>query len=129
MHFVAVGWDKRIRIWRDNRFEKQEEDAGNDVVRVPRNKDWPQIDPKASTKKECHNTDIMSLCYDPKTLILFTGGHDGYLLGWHFDTSSIKYYLHSKDPSCVITNSKGEVDHMMGVKTSKSVDCMEIMQT
>lgn len=39
--FVAVGWDRRVRIWRDNRTEKPEEDAGNDVVRIPRNKDWP----------------------------------------------------------------------------------------
>jgi hypothetical protein len=29
-------------------MEQPEEDAGNDVVRIPRNKDWPQVDTKST---------------------------------------------------------------------------------
>jgi len=76
-------------------METQKEDVSDDVVRIPRNKDWPLMEPKSTTPKESHRADIMSVCYDPKTFILFTGGHDGTLFGWNMDTSSIKYHLHA----------------------------------
>jgi len=125
--FAAVGWDRRVRIWRDNRMEKPEEDAGNDVVRIPRNKDWPLIDNKSVTRTESHNADIMSVVYHPRDFILFTGGHDGTLFGWHTEASSIKYHLHLQDKDCVIRDRDGKIDSMEGVKKSKSVDCMEII--
>jgi len=87
------------------------------VVRIQRNRDWPVPDPKSTVKKETHQDDIMTVVYDyqigssgvPGTPgyrrgagILFTGGHDGTLYGWNFDTGSIKYRLHDKDPSCLV---------------------------
>jgi WD40 repeat protein len=68
----------------------------------------------------------MSVCYHPKNFILFTGGHDGTLFGWHTETSSIKYHLHDQDPECIIKVGDN-IDSMEGVKKSKSVDCLEII--
>lgn len=84
------------------------------------------MEPKSTTPKESHRADIMSVCYDPKTFILFTGGHDGTIFGWNMDTSSIKYHLHAMDDDC-ISKTNGVIDPMLGVKKSKSVDCMEII--
>lgn len=69
----------------------------------------------------------MSICYDYERLILYTGGHDGTLFGWHFETSSIKYRLHEKDPTCLSKNEFEQIDRMKAIKESKSVDCLEIM--
>lgn len=86
-HFVAVGWDRRLHIWDDDR----ESDAEN--VKEHQNKSDPGIDG--------HRDDIMSACYDVKTNLVFTGGHDGTLLGWHFETGFVKYHFHEIDKTCV----------------------------
>jgi len=61
----------------------------------------------------------MSCCFDVKTNLIFTGGHDGTLLAWHFETGFIKYYLHELDSTCVSESY---------IKDSKSVDCLLIMK-
>ena len=40
-HFVAVGWDKRVRIWRDDRGEESDNNASKEIVTINRNRDWP----------------------------------------------------------------------------------------
>jgi len=66
-----------------------------------------------------HAVDIMSCVYDLKTNLIFTGGHDGALLAWHFETSFRKHVLHDSDPTCMSKNY---------VSDSKSVDCLVIME-
>mmetsp|Transcript_98809 Transcript_98809/g.135890 ORF Transcript_98809/g.135890 Transcript_98809/m.135890 type:complete len:146 (+) Transcript_98809:1960-2397(+) len=51
--------------------------------------------------------------------LIFTGGHDGTLLAWNFETGFIKLYLHEYDPDCTSTNY---------IKESKSVDCLLILE-
>jgi WD40 repeat protein len=61
----------------------------------------------------------MSCVYDFKTNLIFTGGHDGEIRAWHFETGFSKYKLSDKDPTCV------SADY---VNDSKSVDNLVIMQ-
>jgi hypothetical protein len=51
--------------------------------------------------------------------LIFSGGHDGTLLGWNFETRSIKTHMHGIDDTCVSDNY---------IKESKSVDCITIMK-
>jgi len=60
----------------------------------------------------------MSAIYDVKLNLVFTGGHDGTLLAWHFETGFVKYYLHEMDETCC---SK---DYIL---KSKSVDTLALM--
>ena len=73
----------------------------------------------SSTNSLRHAVDIMSCVYDVKTNLIFTGGHDGALLAWHFETGFTKYVLHDSDPTCMSKNY---------VSDSKSVDCLVIME-
>jgi hypothetical protein len=52
------------------------------------------MDPKSTLETVMHKDDIMTVCYDSKHLILWTGGHDGALFGWNTETGSTKYRLH-----------------------------------
>jgi len=104
-HFVAVGWDRKLHIWDDDRENEQEN------VKEHQSKSDPGIDG--------HRDDIMSATYDKKTNLIFTGAHDGTLLAWHFETGFVKYYLHELDKECTSQNY---------IKESKSVDCLEIMK-
>lgn len=103
-HFVAVGWDKTLHIWPDLRGEEES------IVVI---RDLPK---ENSTLR--HAVDIMSCVYDVKTNLIFTGGHDGSLLAWHFETGFTKHVLHELDETCMSKNY---------VNDSKSVDCLTIM--
>ena len=63
----------------------------------------------------------MTVCYDSKHLILWTGGHDGSLFGWNTETGTAKYRLHESEPSCMV-GSTGNY-----IKEQKSIDCLTIM--
>jgi len=60
----------------------------------------------------------MAATYDYENNLIFTGGHDGTILAWHFETGFIKFYLHQQDPTC--TSDK----HILH---AKSVDTLYIM--
>ena len=78
-------------------------------------------DKKSTIKKEMHTDDIMTCCYDYEIRILFTGGHDGTLYGWNFETGTIRYRLHDwdKDSKCLPGANP--------IKAQKSVDCLKLM--
>jgi hypothetical protein len=61
----------------------------------------------------------MSATYDIKSNLIFTGGHDGTILAWHFETGFIRTYLHSMDPTCTSNNH---------IVEAKSVDTLFIMK-
>lgn len=107
-YFIAVGWDKTLHIWQDEHEESE-------TICVM--KDLPKRD-LASTQ-QAHNDDIMSCCFDVKTNLIFTGGHDGTLLAWHFETGFIKFYLHEYDSTCTSNDY---------IRDSKSVDCLMILK-
>ena len=103
-YFIAVGWDKKIHVWAD---EKEE-------VVVESNK-FAQ-DPSSG-----HQDDIMSTVYYPKTQLIYTGGHDGTLIAWNFETGYRKHSLHENDntePFCTSENY---------LKDGKSVDQLLIL--
>lgn len=107
-YFLAVGWDKRLHLWTDP--ARQEDSGGGDeeeddaVACI----DLPKV----------HKNDIMSCCFDLKTLLVFTGGVDGHIIGWNFETRFARYSLHEWDETCTNENFIGE---------SKSVDQLVIM--
>lgn len=110
--FVAAGWDKRLKIWPDDRASEEEN--------VPCSRDLPNGYLANNTKNQLtHGDDIMSACYDTQNKLIFTGGHDGTILAWHFETGFIKFYLHQQDPTC--TSEKHILD-------AKSVDSLFIMK-
>jgi WD40 repeat protein len=61
----------------------------------------------------------MSCVYDHKYTLLYTGGHDGRLIAWNFETGYRKHSLHENDPTCT---SK---DYL---KDGKSVDQLLILE-
>jgi hypothetical protein len=42
----------------------------------------------------------MSAIFDVENNLIITGGHDGTILAWHFETGFIKFYFHLLDPTC-----------------------------
>ena len=84
--FVAAGWDKRLRIWPDDRTSDEEN--------VKASRDLPNRYLANNATQKTHGDDIMSATYDFPTNLIFTGGHDGTILAWHFETGFIKFYLH-----------------------------------
>jgi len=42
----------------------------------------------------------MSAVYYPKNNLIYTGGHDGTLIAWNFETKTKKHALHENDPTC-----------------------------
>lgn len=104
-HFVAVGWDRKLHIWDDNR------DNPDEIV--------VEHHTKSEKPQDGHHDDIMSACYDQTSNLIFTGGHDGTLLGWNFETRFIKTYMHEIDKTCVSEDY---------IRQSKSVDCLIIME-
>jgi WD40 repeat protein len=102
-HVIAVGWDRKIHIWAD---EKEEEVVCNKVL--PRN------------EQRGHGDDIMCVAYNKENQLIYTGGHDGSLIAWNFETGYIKFYLHELDPTCMSKSG----NHIL---ESKSVDCILIL--
>ena len=64
-----------------------------------------------------HMDDIMCVTYNRDNQLIYTGGHDGSLIAWNFETGYIKYYLHELDPTCMSKNGNYILE-------SKSVDCV-----
>jgi WD40 repeat protein len=60
----------------------------------------------------------MSAIYYSVNQIVYTGGHDGTLIAWNFETGYKKHSMHENDPTCT---SK---DHLMD---GKSVDQLLIL--
>lgn len=99
-----MGWDKKLHIWQDpahsndNGGDEEEDDA----VAC---KDLPE-----KTPPYIHTQDIMSCTFDIKNLLIFTGGVDGTLVGWNFETQFPRWSMHEWDETCTsatyITDSK-----------------------
>ena len=51
--------------------------------------------------------------------LIYTGGHDGTLIAWNFETGYSKNYLHEHDSTCTSKNY---------IQESKSVDALVIME-
>lgn len=60
----------------------------------------------------------MSCTFDIKTMFMFTGGVDGTIVGWNFDTQFARYEMHKWDPTCLSVKF---------VEDSKSVDALIVM--
>ena len=73
----------------------------------------------AKGKPYVHHNDIMSCCFDLKNLLIFTGGVDGTIIGWNFETSFPRYHLHQWDETCTSDNF---------IADSKSVDSLVILE-
>ena len=41
-----------------------------------------------------HEHDIMSCTFDLKNMLIFTGGVDGTIIGWTYETKFARYYMH-----------------------------------
>ena len=100
-YFIGVGWDKKIHVWAD---EKEEI--------VESSKTLPQ-DPSSG-----HKDDIMSAVFYPRNNLVYTGGHDGTLIAWNFETGYRKHSLHENDPTCESSDP---------IKDGKSVDQLLIL--
>ena len=68
---------------------------------------------------DVHQQDIMSCTFDLKKMVIFTGGVDGTLIGWNFETKYPKYQMHEWDETCTSENF---------IADSKSVDALIIME-
>ncbi len=110
-YFLAVGWDKKLHIWLD---PAHGDDQGGEEEddRVPC-RDLPAVN-----APDVHTQDIMSCTFDIQTLLIFTGGVDGTIVGWNFETSFARYRMHEWDDTCCSPNY---------IKDSKSVDAIIVM--
>lgn len=61
----------------------------------------------------------MSAVFCLKNNLIYTGGHDGSLIAWNFETGYIKYQLHELDKKCMSKDY---------IKQSKSVDKLLILE-
>jgi WD40 repeat protein len=101
-NILSVGWNKHVYIYPDN---KEEEIFESNIL--------PQSDQGVK-----HEDDIMSVVYYEKNNLVFTGSHEGRLIGWNFETKRAKFELHSEDKTCLSDDP---------VKDAKSVDCLLIL--
>ena len=76
-YILSVGWDKKINVWAD---EKEEE--------VEVTKMLPQSD--QNHIKIGHEDDIMSAVFCLQNNMIYTGGHDGTIFVWSFETGRVK---------------------------------------
>ena len=60
----------------------------------------------------------MSCTFDLEKLLIFTGGVDGTIIGWNYETKFARYKLHELDQTCTSDNF---------IADSKSVDALVIM--
>ena len=61
----------------------------------------------------------MSAAYCRERTLIYTGGHDGTLIAWYFETGYAKQYLHLYDKTCTSQDY---------IRESKSVDQLIIME-
>ena len=61
----------------------------------------------------------MSCTFDLYNRLIFTGGVDGAIIGWNFDTKFARFELHRCDDTCTSENF---------IQDSKSVDALVVMQ-
>ena len=110
--FLAVGWDKKLHIWPDVALadEGQADEEEDDFTSC---RDLPPVVPPY-----IHEHDIMSCCFDLQSSLIFTGGVDGALIGWNFETQFPRYELHKYDPTCMSENF---------IQDCKSVDALVVM--
>ena len=69
-----------------------------------------------------HEHDIMSCCFDLQNSLIFTGGVDGALIGWNFETQFPRHRMHEWDltePRCMSENF---------IKDCKSVDALVVLE-
>ena len=115
--FLAAGWDKRLHIWDDPALKKNdgpEQEGGDQNDGKIRCIDLP--DPSLPS---VHRQDIMSCTFDLTHMLIFTGGVDGTIIGWNFDTKFARYELHKLDETCTSENF---------IADSKSVDALVVME-
>jgi len=79
--FLAVGWDKKLHIWPDPARGKEEGGGDEEEDDAVACRDLPPVVPPY-----VHKNDIMSCCFDIKSLLIFTGGVDGTIIGWNYET-------------------------------------------
>jgi len=103
-NILAVGWNKHVYIYPDN---KEDEIFQSNIL--------PQSDQGVK-----HHDDIMSVVYSRKDNLVFTGSHEGRIIGWNFETKRAKFELHLEDDTCV--SDSPALD-------AKSVDCMLVLET
>ena len=77
------------------------------------------MDLPAVTPPYVHEQDIMSCTFDIDHMLMFTGGVDGTIIGWNFDTKFARYELHLWDSTCTSENF---------IRDSKSVDSLIVMK-
>lgn len=77
---VSVGWNRKLHTWLI-----KDEDEDLDAKHV-----WPH----AGKQVNNHKDDIMSAVYCRRNNYIYTGGHDGSLVCWSFETGNIKRTLH-----------------------------------
>lgn len=111
--FLAVGWDKKLHIWLDPAHPNNA-GGGDEEEDAISCKDLPAVVPPY-----VHHHDIMSCTFDIKCMLIFTGGVDGTIIGWNFETQFPRYHLHEFDTSCVSQNH---------ISDSKSVDALVVME-
>ena len=61
----------------------------------------------------------MSAAFCEENNLIYTGAHDGTLIGWSFETGYIKQYLHDLDPTCTCKDY---------IEQSKSVDQIIVLK-
>ena len=83
--FLAVGWDKKLHLWLDPAYrEDRGDEEEDDAISC---KDLPPVG-------YVHEHDIMSCTFDLKNMLIFTGGVDGTIIGWTYETKFARYYMH-----------------------------------
>ena len=60
----------------------------------------------------------MSCTFDLKNLLIFTGGVDGTIIGWKYETKFARYHMHDWDPTCTSENH---------IRDAKSIDALIVM--
>lgn len=83
-HCIGIGWDKKIYDW-----PLAQDDDDDDENKALFSKPQTQ-----SSFGKGHKDDIMSCVYCRQNGLIYTGGHDGTLIAWSFETGSIKKTLH-----------------------------------
>ena len=87
-YVVSVGWNKLVYVWADNKEESCEF-----LKKLPLH------------KTTVHNDDILCVAYSKKYNQLYTGGADGELVAWNFQTACVKASISLNDPTTSIKHN------------------------